>query len=122
MYTTSLATKSEEARSGKGECVSCDCQAPISDPALLVAWLQGSGAYEQSRRGPIMLGTRWSLILSTEELRFQESPDPTRTLAPDIELKEALVVRGPQRQRLFAEPGLQDLPRPAAHNVHLHAW
>jgi maltooligosyltrehalose trehalohydrolase len=63
------------------------------DALLLVAWLQGSGAYEQGRRGPIMPGARWSVILSTEEPRFQESPDPTRALAPEIELEESLVVR-----------------------------
>jgi len=63
------------------------------DAMLLVAWLQDSGAYAHDRRGPIVPGTRWSVILSTEEPRFQESPDPARTLAPDIELEESLVVR-----------------------------
>jgi hypothetical protein len=60
---------------------------------LLVAWLQGSGAYEHSRSGPIMPGDRWRVVLSTEEPRFQESPDRTLTFAPDIELEEAPVVR-----------------------------
>ncbi|MBI2834776.1 MAG: DUF3459 domain-containing protein, partial [Acidobacteria bacterium] len=60
---------------------------------LLVAWLRGSGAYEHGRRGPIMPGDRWSVILSTEERRFQESPDQARTFAPDLELEESLVVR-----------------------------
>lgn len=63
------------------------------DALLLVAWLQGSGAYEHGRRGPLMPGGHWSIVLSTEESRFQESPDQARTLAPDIELRDSPVVR-----------------------------
>ena len=67
---------------------------PAGHAMLLVAWLRGSGAYEHSRRGPSMPGDRWRVILSTEEPRFQESPDDqTRTLAPDIDLEDSLVVR-----------------------------
>lgn len=67
---------------------------PAGHAMLLVAWLRGSGAYEHSRRGPSMPGDRWRVILSTEEPRFQESPDDqTRTLAPDIDLEGSLVVR-----------------------------
>jgi len=40
-----------------------------------------------------MPGGHWSIVLSTEEPRFQESHDRTRTLAPDIELGDSLVVR-----------------------------
>jgi hypothetical protein len=63
------------------------------DALLLVAWLQGSGAYDHSRRGPIVPGSRWSVILSTEESRFQEHPDPARALTPDIELQDSPVIR-----------------------------
>ena len=63
------------------------------DALLLVVWLEGSGTYDQGRRGPMIPGTRWNVILSTEEPRFQESPDQTRAFAPDIELEESLVVR-----------------------------
>jgi maltooligosyltrehalose trehalohydrolase len=60
---------------------------------LLVAWLQGAGAYEHTRRGPSVPGHRWSVILSTEEARFQDSPDRTRPLAVDIEFEDPLLVR-----------------------------
>ncbi|MBI4484929.1 MAG: DUF3459 domain-containing protein, partial [Acidobacteria bacterium] len=65
----------------------------LGDALLLVTWLQGSGVFEQSRSGPITPGDRWSVILSTEEPRFQESPDHPQTLAPDVELDESLVVK-----------------------------
>jgi maltooligosyltrehalose trehalohydrolase len=59
---------------------------------LLVAWFARAGAYEHARFGPLMPGHRWSVVLSTEEPRFQERIDHTRAFAPHIELGEPLVV------------------------------
>jgi maltooligosyltrehalose trehalohydrolase len=60
---------------------------------LLVVWLQQAGEYEQARRGPAVPGRGWSVVLSTEEPRFHGSLDPSRALAPDIELERSLIVR-----------------------------
>jgi maltooligosyltrehalose trehalohydrolase len=62
---------------------------------LLVVWLRGAdGVYEQGHRGPIMPGGRWSVVLSTEEPRFQESSgDRPPELAPEIEPDDQLIVR-----------------------------
>jgi hypothetical protein len=67
---------------------------PPGQALLLVAWLhQSGGVYEQRRHGPILDGDRWSLVLSTEEPRFQECPDDrSQTLALDIDLGDSLVV------------------------------
>jgi maltooligosyltrehalose trehalohydrolase len=54
---------------------------------LLVAWLRGSGVYEYDRQGPAIPGQRWTLVLSTEEPRFQSSGQ-----TPDITADDPLVV------------------------------
>jgi maltooligosyltrehalose trehalohydrolase len=58
---------------------------------LLVAWLGGSGAYAHDRQGPAIPGQRWTLVLSTEEPRFQSSAE-TPTGGPDITADDPLVV------------------------------
>jgi hypothetical protein len=53
---------------------------------LLVAWLRGSGAYRSDHHGPVIPGDRWTLVLSTEEQRFQssgQSPTPGAEMAAD---------------------------------------
>jgi maltooligosyltrehalose trehalohydrolase len=62
---------------------------------LLVSWLRESGGeYDSRRHGPIVPAARWSLVLSTDEPRFQESPGEERAMfAPEIELEESPVMR-----------------------------
>jgi maltooligosyltrehalose trehalohydrolase len=59
---------------------------------LLVAWLHGSGAYEYDRQGPAIPGHRWTLVLSTDEPRFQSSGQ-TPTGGPGITAHDPLVVK-----------------------------
>jgi maltooligosyltrehalose trehalohydrolase len=63
---------------------------------LLVAWLGKSGAYAYDRCGPMIPGERWTLVLSTEEPRFQSSEQPP-TVGADVAADGPLVVtfRGP---------------------------
>jgi maltooligosyltrehalose trehalohydrolase len=65
---------------------------PQGPTMLLVVWLEGSGVYEHGRRDPVTPGGHWSVVLSTEETRFQESPEGARTFAPRIELAELPIV------------------------------
>ena len=58
---------------------------------LLVAWLSGPGAYEYERQGPAIPGRRWSLVLSTEEPRFQCGQTPAG--APEITARDSLIVQ-----------------------------
>jgi maltooligosyltrehalose trehalohydrolase len=61
---------------------------------LLVVWLAEGGTYEHARHGLVIPGTRWSVVLSTDDARFLESADDrTRGLAPEIEPGDPLVVR-----------------------------
>jgi maltooligosyltrehalose trehalohydrolase len=61
---------------------------------LLVVWLAEGGTYEHARHGLVIPGTRWSVVLSTDDARFLESADDrTRGLAPEIEAGDPLVVR-----------------------------
>jgi hypothetical protein len=62
---------------------------------VLVSWLKESGGeYDSRRHGPVGSAARWSLVLSTEEPRFEESPSEERAMfAPDIDLEDSPVMR-----------------------------
>jgi maltooligosyltrehalose trehalohydrolase len=59
---------------------------------LLVASLRGSRTYDYEHHGPAIPGDRWTVVLSTEEPRFQ-SAGQTPARAPEISAVDPLVVQ-----------------------------
>ena len=67
---------------------------PHGEALLLVASLRGSAAYEyeHDRQGPAIPGDRWTVLLSTEERRFQADHQAAARL-PDVTAHDPLAIQ-----------------------------
>jgi maltooligosyltrehalose trehalohydrolase len=70
-------------------------EAARGEALALVSWLgESGGEYDSRRHEPIVPGAGWSLVLSTEEARFQDAPGKGGALsAPEMALEDFPIVK-----------------------------